>query len=375
MKIGYVLDDGLDKPDGVQQTVLALGKWMRDKGHEVNYLVGATYRNDLPGVFPLSTNLKVNFNGNTLSVPLNGKKRVKEHFAKHKYDVLHVQMPYSPLMAGEVLKKCSHSTAVIGTFHILPYGMMSRIGSRLLALALKPTLKRFDSIASVSLPAQKFASKAYAVKSEIISNPVDISYYMPNAQKKVDQVLRILFVGRLVKRKGCMQLLKALDDLNKNGYLPDNIEINICGDGKERVACEKFSKENSLKGIVNFHGFVSEDTKRAFMQQADISVFPSISGESFGIVLIEAAAAGGGIVLAGDNPGYRSVLGNIEGSLVNPTDITLFARQLKRYISSTSDRKKLYRKQQARIKSFDINLVGEQYLSLYNACKINRPNQ
>ncbi len=50
MKIGFVLDEGLDKPDGVQQYILTLGTWLSDAGHEVRYLVGQTSRTDIPGL-------------------------------------------------------------------------------------------------------------------------------------------------------------------------------------------------------------------------------------------------------------------------------------------------------------------------------------
>ena len=63
MKIGLVVDDGLDKPDGVQQFVLTLGKWLSENGHEVHYITSSTKRIDLPNLHALSKSLTVSFNG------------------------------------------------------------------------------------------------------------------------------------------------------------------------------------------------------------------------------------------------------------------------------------------------------------------------
>jgi phosphatidylinositol alpha-mannosyltransferase len=70
LTIGFVFDDSLDKPDGVQQYVLTLGDWMKKQGHSVHYLVGATTRDDIANVHSLSRNMRVAFNGNRMSVPL-----------------------------------------------------------------------------------------------------------------------------------------------------------------------------------------------------------------------------------------------------------------------------------------------------------------
>jgi Glycosyltransferase Family 4 len=121
MKIGFVLDDTLDSTDGVQQYVLTLGKWLKDQGHDVHYLVGATKRRDIPDVHSLSRNMSVRFNGNQMSMPLPAKKfEITALLSTEKFDVLHVQVPYSPLLAHRVIMAAPPQTAIIGTFHIAP---------------------------------------------------------------------------------------------------------------------------------------------------------------------------------------------------------------------------------------------------------------
>ena len=105
LKIGFVLDDSLDVPDGVQQYVLTVGAWMKGQGHDVHYLVGQTDRNDIPNVHSMSKNIKVRFNKNRMTMPLpTSVKAIAAILQREQFDILHVQMPYSPFMAGRLIK-------------------------------------------------------------------------------------------------------------------------------------------------------------------------------------------------------------------------------------------------------------------------------
>src|SRR3989344_1271873 len=99
MKIGFVLDDGFDRLDGVQQYMLTYGQWLTKEGHEVHYLVGETTHSIIPNLHSLSRNLKVRFNKNRSSIPLKiYKNAIKKLLSEEKFDVLHIQMPYSPML-------------------------------------------------------------------------------------------------------------------------------------------------------------------------------------------------------------------------------------------------------------------------------------
>src|ERR1700712_493953 len=98
MKVGFVIDDTLDKPDGVQQYVLTVGRWLAQNGHQVHYLCGETKRGDIPNVHSLTKNAHVRFNGNQLSVPKPANAaKIRQLLDTQQFDVLHIQMPYSPL--------------------------------------------------------------------------------------------------------------------------------------------------------------------------------------------------------------------------------------------------------------------------------------
>jgi phosphatidyl-myo-inositol alpha-mannosyltransferase len=368
MKIGFVLDDSLDKADGVQQYVLALGEWLSDQGHEVHYLVGETHRKDLRRVHSLSRNLTVTFNGNRLSTPLPANKRhIKNILDKEKFDILHVQMPYSPFMAARVIRLAPQSCAVIGTFHILPYGRRERWATYSLRLLLARTLLRFDTVLSVSKPAQRFAKQSLGLRSTILPNVVDVKRF--NAARPLTQFndgkINIIFLGRLVPRKGCYELLEAVQDLHDHGQL-QNTRVIIAGQGGLRGQLENFVSVNRLKHIVHFTGFLKESEKARYLASADIAVFPSLSGESFGIVLIEAMAAGARVVLGGDNPGYRSVLGDQPSQLVTPQSKASFSRSLKHFIRNSRARQRATRWQSQQLDQYDVATVGRRLVQIYS---------
>jgi phosphatidylinositol alpha-mannosyltransferase len=366
LKIGFVLDDGLDRPDGVQQHILTLGNWLKDQGHEVHYLVGETNRTDIDNVHSLARNIKVHFNGNRLTIPLpSSRRKIKKVLTDCKFDILHVQVPYSPFFGAQVVSLAHKNTVVMGTFHILPYGWLARIGTRLLGILLSVNIKRFDRHLAVSSVAAEFAKKTFKIDCDVVPNPVDTSKYKPTkTSNHTNNPTQLVFVGRLVERKGCFELLQALSKLTVHS----DWQLDICGAGHMQTVLETYVRANNLENKVVFHGFVSEEDKIRYLRQADLAIFPALSGESFGIVLIEAMAAGSGVVLGGNNPGYSGVLNSVPKSLFNPRDISAFSLYLKTMIEDKGLRDRLHNSQQQLVKQFDVSVVGEKLLNIYIDC-------
>lgn len=365
LKVGLVFDDSLDSSDGVAQYVKTLGGWLTAQGHEVVYLVGETKSENWRGgkIYSLSRNVSVSFNGNKLSMPLLPKQRlIKDVLNKESFDVLHVMLPCSPLMAGRLVAAAPRPTAVVGTFHIFPSGWLSKIGSRLLRIALFPTLKKFQSVVSVSQPAQQFAHQAYGISSQILPNPIDLKAM--RTTQAADSDNRIIFLGRLVPRKGCRQLIEAFDLLSRE--MP-GVRLEIAGTGPQIQSLKKLAAAKGIKDKVSFLGFIDEADKPRLLASASIACFPSLYGESFGIVLLEAMAAGAGAVLGGDNPGYRSVLGDKPVLLVNPNDTDAFAERLKRLLMDRHLRREINSWQTAAVRQYDIGSVGPKVVRLYLA--------
>lgn len=365
MKIGFVLDDTLDTPDGVQQYVLTVGTWLAEHGYEVHYLVGHTDRTDIPGVHSLSHNLHVKFNGNRMSVPLpTSKRRLRSFLEQQNFDVLHVQVPYSPFMAGRLLRAAPKRTAVIGTFHILPYSEAVRLANRLLAVLNRASGRRFDRMLAVSAPAREFAERTYGYDAEVVPNPLPLKQF--SGVESTSLTTNIIFLGRLVQRKGAMQLLEAVQLLLRERMYDQDFRVFIGGKGELMPDLAMFIEVNKLEDKVKLSGFVQEADKPEFLAAADIAVYPSLAGESFGIVLLEAMAAARGVVLAGDNPGYASVMQPYPDQLFDPRDVTGLAEKLAWYLDHPAARARASELQQGYVKRFDIENVGAQLMAIYS---------
>ncbi len=360
MKIGFVLDDTLDTADGIQQYILLLGSWLTDHGHDVHYLVATSRRNDRPNIRSLARQFRVKFNRNVvpLALPTSARK-IASVLDWEKFDVLHIQLPYNPAFGARVVGLCPPGTALIGTFHIMPYAKTEEFLTKVLGYWLKPTLGRFDQVISVSPPAQQFARQTLKLESVVVPNMVDIKEFKLVEKKPDNQVPHLVFIGRLVERKGCHHFLRALALLDRP------FKVTIIGDGSQRSKLQRLAEKLRLNEKLEFVGFVSESRKRQVLSQADIAVFPSTGGESFGIVLIEAMSAGSCVVLAGNNPGYSSVMSKAPDSLFDPTDHQGFAAKISEVINNPSVADKLYKQQQKLVKQFDVGVVSKQIVNIY----------
>lgn len=367
MKIGLVFDSSLVKTDGVAQYVLTLGQWLQSKGHEVHYLVGETKRTDLDNLHSLSRNLTVRANQNKVSTPLPANKaKIRKLLQEVSFDVLHVQMPYSPFMAARVVNAAGPKTAIIGTFHIMPASTLVHVGTKALGLWLKRNLRRFSTFISVSEAAQAFAKQAFKIESVVIPNTAPLGHFFNAKPFAADKKNRnVVFLGRLVERKGCQHLLAAVAKIHRDGTWPSDAKVIVCGDGSLRLKLTQFVHEAGLTDFVEFKGFISEQDKPRYLASANVAVFPSTGGESFGIVLIEAMAASPGIVLAGNNPGYASVMRHHPESLFDPRDTDKFAELLLSSLSNDAAQRKAHEWQKAYAHDFEPNVVGQKILDVY----------
>jgi phosphatidylinositol alpha-mannosyltransferase len=369
LKIGLVLDSSLDNPDGVQQYIIDLGEWLREQGHDVHYLVGQTSRNDLGNIHSLSRNINAKFNGNKTTIPLpTNRKKLKKLLSYESFDVLHIQIPHSPFLAHRLILAADKKTVIFGTFHVAAYSRFATLGTRLLGFLLNKSIKRFDKIVSTSTASANFAKKTFIIDTEIL--PCVFNYErFHNAkplQQYEDHIVNILFLGRLVKRKGCELLIEAIALLRYNKQLPP-FRVIICGTGPLESHLRNLISKYGLDNIVSIEGYIEENIKPNYYASADISVFPSSGGESFGIVLLEAMASGRAVVLAGNNPGYETVMSPKPELLFNTDQATSLAGKLKYYLENSEKRKVLQKWGSIYTKDFDVDVVGSKLELMYNS--------
>lgn len=405
LTIGLVLDDGLDAPDGVQQYVLTVARELRARGHEVHLIASTTTRSDLEHLHVLGRNLRVRFNGNVLSSPLPARADDLGALLREvRFDVLHVQLPHSPFMAGRLVRRVPGDVAVVGTFHILPESPLVAAGTRALGALERRTLARFDEVMAVSAPAAAFARTTFGVAPTVVPNPVDLARFasaddgptasaspaaapasalppelpLPGAGDDLPpgpggpEPLRVVFLGRLVARKGPRELVDAAAYVVDHRLVARPWTLTLAGTGPLEDELRRRIAYAGLTDRVDLPGFVAEDAKATLLAGADLVVLPSTGGESFGISVVEAMAAGGGPVLAGDNPGYRSTMAGLEDQLVTPRDRTAFGHALARWLLDDEARARATERQRAAARRFDVHTVVDEVEATYRRALATR---
>lgn len=278
---------------------------------------------------------------------------------EHQFDILHFHEPQVPMLSRQLVAKSK--TINIATFHaMLPDGVMPRTFGKASGPFTKAIVKDMDALVAVSNPAAKYVRGLTNREVEIIPNGIDLNKYtekqLPKAPTKLK---RILYIGRLEGRKGVKHLIDAFARMDD-----PHVRLLIAGDGPDREKLEFYVNENDIDHV-KFLGFISEKKKLRLLHKADIFCSPAIHGESFGIVLLEGMASGV-VTVAGNNPGYASVMkGRGELSLVNPQDTEEFARRL-RLLMYDKELAELWRVWALEyVKQFDYSKVVDQYEKLY----------
>lgn len=368
LTIGFVFDDTLDALDGVQQHITTIGTELARRGHDVHYLVGETHHSPVPQTVSLARNVMVSFNGNRMRIPLPVRKReIRAVLARNDYDILHIQAPYSPLFGGRVLKCAPQSTGVVATYHIAPIDRRARYGGRALGLVNAHSHRRVDEVIAVSQVAAQYAQFTAHTHGTIIANPVNVEKFATAAHRATRDAAHphIVFLGRLVPRKGAQLLLDALDYGEKHGMFPmPGLHVTIAGDGPLMDDCVQ--RAARLRTPVQFVGTVDEG-KADLLASADVAVFPAIGGETFGIVLPEAIASGAGVTLAGDNPGYRWTMRGDEDALfsVGPDHARVLAERITRALTDAPWARRLHAREEALLDRYNVQAVTDEVEQVY----------
>lgn len=368
LTIGFVFDDTLDALDGVQQHIITIGTELVRRGHDVHYLVGETHHSPVPQTVSLARNVMVSFNGNRMRIPLPVRKReIRAALAHNNYDILHIQAPYSPLFGGRVLECAPQSTGVVATYHIAPIDRRARYGGRALGLVNAHSHRRVDEVIAVSQVAAQYAQFTAHTHGTIIANPVNVEKFATAAHRATRDAAHphIVFLGRLVPRKGAQLLLDALDHGERHGMFPmPGLHVTIAGEGPLMDDCVQ--RAARLRTPVQFVGTVDEG-KADLLASADVAVFPAIGGETFGIVLPEAIASGAGVTLAGDNPGYRWTMRGDEDALfsVGPDHARVLAERIERALTDAPWARRLHAREEALLDRYNVQAVTDEVEQVY----------
>jgi len=369
MKIGIVLPYNITLAGGVKEHVFAQQNELVKRGHDVTVITPQ------PREPYVANGRKVIFLGAATEIksPLGTASQISASMLtdeidsmleQEQFDLLHFHEPWVPVLSRQILSRSN--TVNVATFHAqLPETMVSRTMAKAIIPYTKPLLRHIDAFTAVTEGAAEYLLSLADVAVEIIPNGVEISRYRKprTFRRPAKQPKTILYVGRLEPRKGVQYLLNAFARLLE--HEPD-VHLQIVGDGVDRAKLEAQVEELGLHNVT-FLGFVNDAEKKRLMHAADLFCVPSVYGESFGIVLIEAMAAGL-VTVGGDNPGYRTVmqgLGHL--SLVDPKDTTMFAHRLELLLFD-DDLRGLWQKwAKEYVQQFDYAKIVDRYEATYKA--------
>jgi phosphatidylinositol alpha-mannosyltransferase len=306
LRIGIVCPYSWDVPGGVQTHIRDLTHALQSRGHEVSVLAPGDEETADDFVVSAGRAIPVRYNGSVARLafgPFSGQ-RVRKWIDEGNFDVVHVHEPAAPSIS---LVTCLVSEgALVGTFHT------SNARSRMMAVSagfLKVALEKLSARITVSAPAHVTLgdhSELFGASTVTIPNGVDVSEYSesePMAIEPADAQV-VVFLGRIDEpRKGFQVLAPALATIA--GQCP-KARFFIAGPGDADQATKLIPK--SVRSRVHFLGRISEAEKASLMARADVFVAPNTGGESFGIILLEAMAAGAAVV-ASDLEAFSLVLG------------------------------------------------------------------
>lgn len=364
MKIGLVCPYNLFKGGGVQECVLAMQAELASRGHDV-VIVAPQPKQCPDSVAPFirllgrARDVKSPFHTTAqISVSVDPRS-VENLLATEQFDLLHFHEPWVPLLSRQILAKSTAKN--VATFHAkLPDTMMSRTIERVITPYTKSILKYLDSLTAVSTAAADYASDLTDRRIAIIPNGIDLQKYHTPAKFTPAKTPNVLFIGRLEKRKGVIFLLRAMRALQMTH---PEIELRVAGDGPDRAKLEAMAAELGVKAT--FYGRVSEADKLRLLHEATVFCSPARYGESFGIVLLEAMAAGIPTV-AGDNPGYVAVMRDTGVlSIIDPQNTADFARRLEVFATDAGLRKHWQAWAKQYVAQFSYAAVVDQYEQIY----------
>ena len=306
LRIAMVSPYSLTIPGGVQHQVLGLARELRRMGHEVRVLGPCDGPPPEPFITPLGNSLPTAANGSMVPIAPDPSAALRTLRALNDeaFDILHLHEPLAP--GPTVTALMLRLAPMVGTFHSsgdIAWYRRVRKGVEWLATHL-------DHRVAVSTAAREMASTHLAGEYEVLYNGIDIdTYRRPHTVRESRPT--IFFCGRHEPRKGLEVLLDAFH------LLPDNFRLWIASDGpKIGDLRAKYSADARVASRIEWLGQISEPDKLDRLARCTVFCAPSVGGESFGLVLLEAMAAATPVV-AGDIDGYRTVVTNdVNGLLV-----------------------------------------------------------
>jgi phosphatidylinositol alpha-mannosyltransferase len=351
MRVGLVCPYSLSLPGGVQEQVLGLARVLRAMGHQARVLGPCDGAPPDVGVVPLGSSLPTFANGSLAPIApdLSCVLRTIRVLREEEFDVLHLHEPCAP---GPCVTSLVYAPApMVGTFHAAG----ASAGYKWLRPIAVWAADRLTVRSAVSEDARDMAARYLGGAYRLLFNGIEVERFAKATPWPTDGPT-VLFLSRHEVRKGLDVLLRAMD------RVPEDVRLWVASDGPETGELRTLAAGDRR---VEWLGRISDEEKARRLRAADVLCAPSLHGESFGLVLLEAMAASTPVV-ASDLPGYRNVARHgREALLVRPGDPEELAEAITGVLEEPEMRRSLVAAGDARAAEFSMDRLAERYLELY----------
>lgn len=362
MKIALVSPYDYAGPGGVNNHISHLADQFVRMGHQVKVLAPCSARKTDLGKDDISVGrvIAIPHNGSIAAITLSwwAMPRVKAILAEEAFDIVHLHEPICPLLPWMVL---SLSDSVnIGSFHAYyERSFWYRIGGWTIGRML---VRKLHGRVAVSEAARECINRYLPSDYRLIPNGIDVERFSNSASpitEFCDGKLNILFVGRLEERKGIVYLLRAYEQVKREYPRSRLIVVGPGGSAFQREVAKK-----GIKDVV-FAGYVPQTDLPRYYHTADIFCAPSVGKESFGVILLEAMAAGKPII-ASDITGYSQlVTAGEEALLVPPKDAGALAQALGFLLGDAALRQRMGAAGKRKVERYSWKNIAQQTMDYY----------
>ena len=351
LRIGLVCPYSLSLPGGVQSQVLGLARELRRQGHETRVLGPCDGPPPESFVTALGNSLPTAANGSIapLAPDASAALRTIRALNDESFDVVHVHEPLAP--GPPMTSVLMHPAPVVGTFHAAGRSSSYQV----FGWFVRWVSERIDRKVVVSKDALELVQSYIPGEYDVLFNGVEVDEIASTVPTPTTHPT-IFFCGRHEERKGLAVLLKAFQSLR-----PD-VRLWIASDGPDTA---RLRTEYGFDNRISWLGRISDAEKFARLRGAEVFCAPSLHGESFGVVLIEAMAAGTAVVASGLD-GYRNVATDgVDALLVPPGDVEALAVGLRAVLGDPTLADALRDNGTRRATDFAMTTLAADYVAIY----------
>lgn len=363
-RIGIVCPYGWDTPGGVQSHIRDLAEYLTRQGHFVSVLAPTIDEENLPEY--------VTSAGRPIAIPYNGAvarvlfgpiafSRVRQWINQGEFDVLHLHEPAIPSIS--LLACWAAEGPMVGTFHAAAKRQKVTFA---VAPILEPVIEKLGARIAVSEAARETLTEHLDTDAIVVPNGIYVSQYRDATLDPRWSGNSIGFIGRFEEsRKGLDILIAALPEIAES--IPD-IKVFVAGPGDSETVLKKM--DPMLRDRFTFLGRISESEKVNFLASVALYIAPNTGGESFGIILTEALAAGASVV-ASDIPAFDSLLGHGQyGTLFESENPDALAKAAISLLNDSAMRSSIAERGKIYSQAFDWDVVAEKIYDVYEMAMV-----